>query len=115
MKEYLMLFWNESGDGRYQIDPEEMKKGMEAWQAWIGNIAMNGNLISTKPINYEGAMVGNGGTTDKPAILEKKMVTGYLICKAKSIEEVKAWASSCPILKNPHGFTEIREVSPFEI
>lgn len=39
MKEYLLLFWNETGDGQYQIDSEKMKASMAAWQAWIGNIA----------------------------------------------------------------------------
>ena len=115
MKEYLMLFWNESGDGQYQIDPEKMKEGMDAWKSWIGKIAINGNLISTKPINYEGTMVGNDGNLQEPAILEGKMVTGYLLCKAESKEQVNEWAEDCPILSAPKGFTEIREVSPFEI
>jgi len=115
MKEYLLLFWNESGNGRYLTDPDKMKEGMAAWQAWIGNIAMNGNLISTKPINWEGATISNHGVSDSPAIKEKQMVTGYLICRAKSADEVKEWAKTCPILQNPAGFTEVREVSPFEI
>ena len=115
MKEYLLLFWNESGNGQYQLDPEKMKQSMAAWQAWIGNIAKQGNLISTKPINWSGVMVSNHGELDSPAIKEKYMVTGYLICKASNLEEVKSWARSCPILQNPAGFTEIREVSPFEL
>jgi hypothetical protein len=115
MKEYLLLFWNETGDGRYAVDPEKMKEGMAAWQAWIGNIAMNGHLISTKPIVWEGTTVSNQGTVAKPAIKEKQMVTGYLICKASSLDEVTAWAKSCPILQSPVGFTEIREVAPFEM
>lgn len=76
---------------------------------------MKGQLISTKPINWDGAVVSNKGVMDKPAIRERQMVTGYLICKANSATEVKEWASTCPILQNPHGATEIREVSPFEI
>jgi YCII-related domain. len=115
MKEYLLLFWNESGNGQYQLDAEKMKQGMAAWQTWIGNIAKQGNLISTKPINWDGVMVSNQGEVNSPAIKEKQMVTGYLICKAGSIEEVKGWAKSCPILHNPSGFTEVREVAPFEM
>ncbi len=115
MKEYLLLFWSESGNGQYQLDPEKMKEGMAAWQAWIGNIAMQGNLVSTKPITWEGAIVSNEGIVNQPAIKEKQMVTGYLICKAKNIDEVKDWARNCPILHNPAGFTEVREVAPFEM
>jgi len=115
MKEYLLLFWNESGTGQYQLDPEKMKHGMAAWQAWIGNIARQGNLISTKPINWEGVMISNQGAVNSPAIKENHMVTGYLICKANNLEEVTGWAKSCPILHNPAGFTEVREVAPFEM
>ena len=115
MKEYLLLFWNETGDGHYQVDAEKMKESMAAWQAWIGNIAMKGQLISTKPINWEGSVISNRGSVDKPAIREKQMVTGYLICKSSHVDEVKEWARTCPILNNPAGATEIREVSPFEL
>lgn len=115
MKEYLLLFWNETGDGQYQIDPEKMKEGMAAWQSWIGNIAMQGKLISTKPIQWAGTMVSADNVTHLSAIKEKQMVTGYMICKADSLDEVKEWAGSCPILQNPNGFTEIREIAPFEL
>ena len=115
MKEFLLLFWNETGEGQYQIDAQKMKESMAAWQSWIGNIAMKGQLISTKPINWDGSIVSNKGIDNKPAIREKQMVTGYLICKAQNIAEVQQWAMTCPILSNPTGSTEIREVSPFEI
>lgn len=115
MKEYLLLFWNETGDGQYQTDREKMAASMAQWQAWIGNIAMKGQLISTKPINWDGTVISNHGILNKPAIREKQMVTGYLICKANSMDEVIDWASTCPILSNPAGATEIREVAPFEL
>lgn len=115
MKEYLLLFWNESGNGQYQTDAEKMKAGMASWQHWIGNIAMQGKLISTKPIQWEGAIISNNGEQNQPAVKENQMVTGYLLCKANDLHEVKQWANTCPILQNPKGFTEIREVSPFEM
>ena len=115
MKEYLLLFWNESGKGQYQLDPEKMKEGMAAWQRWVGNIALQGKLISTKPIQWDGALVTNEGVHPQPAIKENQLVTGYMICKASNLEEVKEWASTCPILQSPKGCTEIREVAPFEV
>ncbi len=115
MKEYLLLFWNESGDGQYQVDPEKMKADMSAWQNWIGHIAMQGKLISTKPIQWNGTTVSKGGSQSQPAIKEKQMVTGYMLCKASGIAEVEEWAKSSPILKSPKGFTEIREIAPFEM
>lgn len=115
MKEYLLLFWNESGNGQYAVSPEKMREAMAAWRGWIGNIAAKGNLISTKPINWDGVTVGNNGVATQPAIKDNVMVTGYMICKAGSLEEVQGWAESCPIRNSPAGFTEIREVAPFEM
>lgn len=115
MKEYLLLFWNEPGDGQYQVSPEQMKSQMHDWQQWIGNIAAQGKLISTKPIEYSGVQVGHGPKLTSPVILEGKMLTGYMLCKAGSLTEVEGWAATCPILHSKNGLTEIREVSPFEI
>ena len=115
MKEYLLLFWNEAGDGSYQPSPEGLKAGMEKWQAWIGEIAMQGRLVSTKPIQFDGAIVNGEGTENHPAVVDGLMVTGYLICKADSSQELETWAQTCPILDYPKGFTEIREVAPFEL
>ena len=115
MKEYLMLFWNVSGDGSYDIDPQKMQQSMHAWQSWIGRIAGAGKLLSTKPINWDGTIISNSGTERNPAILDNKMVTGYLICKADSQQEVEQWSQDCPILSHEHGFVEVREVAPFEL
>ncbi len=115
MKEYLLLFWNATGDGAYDLDPEKMEEGMKAWQSWIGNIATQGKLVSTKPIQWEGSMVSNDGLLSRPTIKEGEMVTGYLLCKAENREEVEEWSKTCPILSSPAGFTEIREVMPFTL
>lgn len=115
MKEYMMLFWNTAGDNGYQVKPEEMEKSMHAWQGWIGNIAQQGKLIDSRPIQYEGAVVGNHGIQAQPAIKDGYMVTGYMLCKAENKAEVEAWAKTCPILSAENGFTEIREIAPFAI
>lgn len=115
MKEYLLLFWNESGNGQYAVSPEEMQAAMHDWQGWIGNIAMQGKLVATKPINYEGRLVTNDRQLDGPAVQDGQLVTGFLICKSENIAEVESWSQTCPILKAPKGFVEIRECSPFNI
>ncbi|PPK87364.1 hypothetical protein CLV84_0304 [Neolewinella xylanilytica] len=115
MKEFLMLFWNTAGDRSYSVDAAAMQDSMTAWRTWIGKIARGGNLISTQPIRYEGATVDKRQITDRPAVLEGKLVTGYLLCRAASLEEAKEWAQDCPITTHATGFTEIREIAPFEM
>lgn len=115
MKEYLLLFYNASGNGNYITTPEDMLEDMPRWQQWIGNIAMQGKLVSSQPIEYGGIMISKKGIQSGPFIHDEILLTGYLICKAENPEEVKEWSKSCPILKYENGSVEIRPIMPFEI
>jgi hypothetical protein len=114
MKEFLLLFRNISGNGNYITTPQDMAEDMPAWQAWIGNIAMQGKLVSTHPIEYKGTIVHKTGVDNGPHIdPDQLLIAGYLICKAEQEDEVIGWSRNCPILKYPHGSVEIRPVIPF--
>lgn len=92
-----------------------MAEDMPLWQSWIGNIAMQGKLVSTAPVQYDGAIVNNDGVFIGPPHKEAGniLVAGYLICKTDNPEEVQLWSKSCPILKYPHSSVEIRPLLPF--
>ncbi|HEU4471248.1 MAG TPA: YciI family protein [Flavisolibacter sp.] len=116
MKEFLLLFRNLSGNEGYLLKTEDMAKDMPAWQSWIGGIALQGKLVSTQPVEYGGIIVTKTGTGPGPDKSDKNiLVSGYLICKADSHEEVQEWARTCPILKYPEGSVEIRPLVPFSI
>ncbi|QNA45608.1 YciI family protein [Lacibacter sediminis] len=114
MKEYLLLFRNVSGNNDYITTAQDMTEDMPAWQVWIGNIAKQGKLIATQPIAYNGTIVSNEGISNGPDKGGNNiLVTGYLLCKAESDEEVQAWSKNCPMLKYPYGTVEIRSLIPF--
>lgn len=114
MKEYFLLFRNISGNGNYITTPQEMAEDMPAWQGWIGNIAMQGKLVATQPIEYDGTIVSNKGVLPGPDKGGNNvLVAGFLICKADSLEEVHEWSKTCPILKYREGSVEIRPMIPF--
>ena len=116
MKEYLLQYRNESGNENYITTVQDMAEDMPAWQGWIGNIAMQGKLVSTQPIEYQGIIVSNSGVQAGPDKgTNNILVAGYLICKADSDEEVTEWSKTCPILKYPQGSVEIRPVIPFPV
>lgn len=115
MKEYLLLFYNQSGNGQYITTPEDMLEDMPKWQQWIGNIAMQGKLVSSQPIEFDGTVINKSGIQSGPFIQQHILLTGYLICKAESWEEVKEWSQTCPILKYENGSVEIRPIMPFEM
>ena len=116
MTEYLLLFRNASAENGYLATAKDMADEMPLWQSWIGNIAMQGKLVSTAPIRYDAAIVTkNGVTTNGQPYKEanSNLVSGYLICKADSLEEVAEWSKTCPILKYPNSSVEIRPLIPF--
>lgn len=117
MTEYLLLFRNASGNEGYLGTAEDMAKDLPKWQGWIGNIAMQGKLVSTAPIRYEAAIVDNVGVHEGHPHKESDsvLVSGFLICKADSLAEVEEWSKACPILQYPHSSVEIRPLAPFSI
>lgn len=114
MKEYLLLFRNASSANSYLATAQDMSEDMPKWQAWIGNIAMQGKLVHTAPIEYAASVVNNDIATDGPyKEANSVLVAGFLICKADSLEEVQQWSKTCPILKYPNSSVEIRPIIPF--
>lgn len=116
MKEYLLLFRNASAEHGYLASSQDMAEDMPKWQAWIGHIAMQGKLVHTAPMEYQGSIVGKSETSSGPyKEVNKVLISGFLICKAETPDEVQAWGSTCPILKYPHSSVEIRALVPFPI
>lgn len=115
MTEYLLLFRNASAENGYLSTSQDMAEDMPKWQSWIGNIAMQGKLVHTAPIRYDGSIVDNTETKNGNPYKEANsvLVSGFLICKADNLEEVQEWSKTCPILKYPESSVEIRPLVPF--
>lgn len=114
MIEYLLLFRNASGNDGYLATSEDMAKDMPKWQAWIGNIAMQGKLVHTAPMRYDAIIVDTNNIIPGPhKENDSVLVSGFLICKSDNIEEVQEWSKTCPILKYPMSSVEIRPLIPF--
>jgi hypothetical protein len=111
--EYLLLFRNISGDGKYLVTAEDMQKAMPLWQAWIGNIAKQGKLVATNPIDYNGKLVKANEVKDGPYLVKKELVVGYLILKASTLEEAIEISKTSPIITEYNGSVEVRAMIPF--
>jgi hypothetical protein len=116
MKEYLLLFRNASAENGYLAISQDMQEDMPKWQAWIGNIAMQGKLVYTAPIEYAASVVSEGGKYVGPhKEANSVLVSGFLICKASALDEVEEWGYNCPILTYPNSSVEIRPIIAFPI
>ncbi|MGI9551095.1 MAG: hypothetical protein ACR2MT_07840 [Aurantibacter sp.] len=83
-----------------EINPEDMKKGMEPWMAWAarcGNklVDMGAPLMGGQKLSPDGSSTNSG-----------RAVTGYSILQAENMEEAKSlmdghphlqWAGGCEI------------------
>lgn len=114
MTEYLLLFRNASSPDGYLSTSQDMAEDMPKWQSWIGNIAMQGKLVHTAPVRYDATIVNNTHIIAGPhKESDSVLVSGFLICKSDSMEEVQEWSKTCPILKYPNSSVEIRPLIPF--
>ena len=114
MTEYLLLFRNASGKDGYLASSQDMAEDMPKWQAWIGHIAMQGKLVHTAPVRYEASIVKNNEVVEGPhKETNSVLVSGFLICKSDTLQEVQDWSKTCPILKYPDSSVEIRPLIPF--
>jgi len=115
MTEYLLVFRNASAANGYLTTSQDMAEDMPKWQSWIGQIAMQGKLVHTAPIQYEASLVTNNEVISGHPHKESNgvLISGFLICKSDLLEEVQEWSKTCPILKYPDSSVEIRALIPF--
>ena len=111
MNEFLYLFRGGASE-RSALSPEAMQAHMGKWQAWMGQLAQEGKLSGGLPLNNEGKVLAAGGkVTDGPFAEGKEHVGGYLIVKAKDLNEASTIAKGCPIFEH-QGTVEVRQIMP---
>jgi len=107
MKEFMLIFRNESGS---KPTEEQMAQVLIQWQNWIAGIAKSGNYGGTNRLLPEGKVVHPGKTvTDGPYVEAREVVGGYLIVKANSIDAAVELAKNCPAI-GYGGTVEVRSV-----
>lgn len=116
MKEYMFLFHGTKDPMSAFKAPEDFQKHMSKWQAWMGDLAAKGKLVSAQPLEPGGKLVAPGRrpATDGPFIEGKDMIVGgYLICRADSEAEAVELSRGCPILEDLEtSVVEIRAIRP---
>ena len=93
MAKYLFVY---HGGGGMPATPEEGKKLMDAWGAWLGGMGAavidGGNPVGpSSTVKSDGSLVSGGGAN--PA-------SGYSLIEASSMEDAHKKAKGCPILKS---------------
>lgn len=115
MQEFMLLFRNLSPTEAFSSSPEEMEKTIPVWQKWIQGIAEEGRFVSTAPLEREGVFLTKENQTDGPYAEVKEFVLGYLVFKAKDMDDAMATARGCPMLIDDGGSVELRKVATFNV
>jgi hypothetical protein len=111
---YLLTFVRDR-DRMYEGTEEEMKRGMEAWNAFNKEAIEAGVLIANEalelPETAKTVLFAEGGAqtvTDGPFAETKEQLGGFCLIDCESLEEALEWARKVPLL--PHSKLEVRQV-----
>ena len=109
-KEFMLLFRFEPSNT--QPTPEQLQEMQKQWGEFIGNIAMQGKLVSTYQLGFDGTQIFADHTTKEGIqIAEDQTLSGNMVLKADSMEVATELAKKCPILLMG-GTVEVRSIIP---
>ena len=111
MKDYMLLF--RVGDRFQQASPDELQQIMLRSKEWVGEIAKNGRLNGIIRLQRNGAVLQGKQQqlSEGPLTEDGKIVNGYVVIKAGSLNEAVEIAKGNPIF-DYEGVMEVREVAP---
>ncbi len=113
MSEFVYLFRSTDAASRAAMgSPEQMQKSMQAWMAWMKQLAEQGHIKDPgHPLERTGKLVkGKQRTiTDGPYAEAKDLVNGYTLIEAKDLAQAVELSLGCPILEGG-GSVEVRPV-----
>ena len=106
MKKFMILYMAPvSAEEQMNVSPEEMKKGMKPWIAWIEKMG--------KALDDGGTPLVNGMHFTKDGISKGKTeVTGFNILQAKDMDAVKTMLADHPHFILPKASIEVFEMMP---
>jgi len=116
MEKFMFLFRGGFNHAENAADSPEATANMQAWITWMDDLAKKGILVGGEPLQSAGKQVNgkNKVVTDGPFIEAKETVGGYLIVKAKDINEAVEISKGCPIFKED-GKVEVRQIQKMEM
>lgn len=111
MEEYALIMRHD--DGKKLASPEQMQAWMKQTMDWIGGIAAQNKFVSGTGLPFEDARVirSNKVVTNGPFGEIKETIGGFIIVKAKSVDEAVEFAKGCPVLQGEGNSMEVRKIA----
>jgi len=111
MNEFMLIFRHE--DGNKIASPEQIQIWMKQTSNWIDSIAVQNKFIGGNGLFFEDARVvwPNNIIINGAFGNIKETVGGYIIVKAKTVNEAVEFARGCPILQGEGNSVEVRKIA----
>ena len=95
-----------------QPTPDQMAVYMERWGEWIAWIRSHDRLEDGNHFLSKGAVLrGDGAEVDSPYVAGNESIAGYILVRAKNLQDALKIARKCPILEGDGTSVEVREVA----
>jgi hypothetical protein len=113
MNKFVLFFRMDITTPEVQPSPEQMEIYMKQWDKWINGIAAKKKLAKGGThLSTEGKVLrSNIFISDGPYETNKESVAGYIIIKAKNMNEAVEIAKECPILQGEGTSVEVRKMA----
>ncbi|HEX6586170.1 MAG TPA: YciI family protein [Solirubrobacterales bacterium] len=115
---YLLTFYVESRMA--DSSPEEMKEGLERWNAFENEAVDAGALIACEPLEDSSTATtieitdsGERITTDGPFAESKEQLGGFCLLECANLDEALAWASKVPMNDGHIQVSAVRDLSQY--
>lgn len=116
MSDFVLLFRTTPAvNAEHMGTPEAAQKSMEGWLDWVRKLEAAGHIKSVgEPLERTGVVLRGAKrlVTDGPFVEAKDIVAGFMIIRAKDLDEARELASGCPMLEGDAS-VEIRPVAVF--
>jgi hypothetical protein len=116
MSDFVLLFRTSVAENEQHMGtPEQAQKSMEGWLVWVRELEAGGHLKSPgEPLERTGAVLRGKKRVvmDGPFVEAKDIVAGFMVIRAKDLDEARELAKKCPMLEG-EGTVEIRPVAVF--
>lgn len=112
MEEFLILMRLDLASPEKQPSPEQLQVYMKQYHDWVAGITAQNKFIGGKGLSKEGKVLKhNKVITDGPYAEIKESLAGFIMVKAKNLEEATELAKGCPILNGEGNIVEVRQVT----
>ena len=112
MDEYIVLMRLDLITKEKQPTPDQLKVYMQQYQDWVNGIIAQDKFVGGTGLDPKGKVIKTGGViTDGPFAEIKESIAGFIIIRARDLDEAVQLAKGNPILKGEGNSVEVRRVN----